>query len=154
MPLGTSITAFNGDGRVVVRTPMVRLGDPQLDLDFSHRPIFATFRDAPHSDSFAKFRAIDGVNRFVAGVGGKNTAFVIAAAWDARTALATWRADSLAITGGTLVSVFGAWRCWPIRPRRQTCRKRRAIAPWSLGLLRHRANLMHCDSGRGRDRRR
>ena len=140
MPAGTSITAFNNEGRVVVRTPAVHLGDREIELDFSHRPIFATFRDGPRAGSFAKFQTIIGVDRFVAGVGGPNAAFVIAAGWDSRAALASWRSDSLAITTSTAVALLGALALL-VYLRRQIGRNEALLSKVSEAELRQR-NLM------------
>lgn len=105
MPAGTSITAFNRDGHILVRTPPVHLGDVDLATDFSLRPIFSAFRDGAEEGRFAKFKTILGVERFVAGIGGKGSPFVIAAGWDTSAALASWREDSFAIGGATLVAL-------------------------------------------------
>jgi len=106
MPLGTSITAFNRNGHVVVRTPPIHLGDADVTMDFSKRPMFQTFRDGPPSGSFARFVTMIGVERFIAGVGGKNAPFVIAAGWDASAALAPWRREFLGIGGATLIGLM------------------------------------------------
>jgi PAS domain S-box-containing protein len=108
MPAGTSITAFNQDGHVVVRTPPVHLGDIDATADFTKRPIFRTFRDGPPKGSFARFMTLAGVERFVAGVGGKDAPFIIAAGWDTQSALASWRKESLGIGGATLAGLMAA----------------------------------------------
>jgi PAS domain S-box-containing protein len=105
MPAGTSITAFNRDGHVVVRTPAVHLGDADVTMDFTKRPMFQTFRDGPPGGNFARFVTMVGIERFVAGIGGKDAPFVIAAGWDAQAALEPWRRESLAIGGATLLGV-------------------------------------------------
>jgi PAS domain S-box-containing protein len=105
MPRGTSITAFNQDGHVVVRTPPVHLGDEEITVDFTKRPMFHTFRDGPASGSFARFVALTGVERFIAGVGSKDAPFIIAAGWDAQMALAPWRREALGIGGATLAGL-------------------------------------------------
>ena len=102
MPPGTSITAFNRDGHVVVRMPAIHLGDVDVTTDFSKRPMFRSFRDGPPAGSFARFTTLIGIDRFVAGVGGRNAPFIIAAGWDSQAALASWRAESLGIGGATL----------------------------------------------------
>lgn len=121
MPAGTSITAFNRDGHVVVRTPPIHLGDTDSMIDFTNRPIYRTFRDGPPQGSFARFTTIVGENRFVAGVGGNNAPFIIAAGWDSRAALATWRQASLAITGATIIALAIALGLLGYL-RRQICR--------------------------------
>jgi PAS domain S-box-containing protein len=108
MPLGTSITAFNRGGHIVVRTPPVHIGDADIASDFSQRPMFRTFRDGPAAGTFVRFASIIGVDRFMAGVGGKNAPFVIAAGWDSDAALASWRTESLAIGGGTFAALIVA----------------------------------------------
>jgi PAS domain S-box-containing protein len=104
MPAGTSITAFNRDGHMVVRTPAIHIGDLETINDFTGRPIYTAFRDGPANGTFAKFTTIVGVDRFIAGVGGPDTTFVIAAGWDTSMALAAWREESLAIAGAALVA--------------------------------------------------
>jgi PAS domain S-box-containing protein len=105
MPIGTSITAFNRDGHILVRTPPVHLGDPSLAIDFSQRPIFSAIRDGAEAGRFAKLKTVDGVDRFVASIGGKELPFVIAAGWDTEAALASWRKDAFAIGGATVVAL-------------------------------------------------
>ncbi|HWE73168.1 MAG TPA: PAS domain-containing protein [Stellaceae bacterium] len=108
MPAGTSITAFNQDGHVVVRTPPVHLGDAEVRTDFTKRKFFSTFRDGPVNGSFARFVTLNGVERFVAGVGSKDAPFIVAAGWDTESALAGWRQESLAIGGATLAGLMAA----------------------------------------------
>jgi PAS domain S-box-containing protein len=107
MPPGTSITAFNRDGHMLVRTPPIHLGDSELVTDFSQRDAFKLFRDGPEPEHFAKFKTVVGLDRFIAGVGGN--AFVVTAGWDVDAALAAWREDSLAIGGATLVALLVAF---------------------------------------------
>ncbi|HVA14101.1 MAG TPA: PAS domain-containing protein [Stellaceae bacterium] len=140
MPPGTSITVFNRDGHMVVRMPPVHLGDAALARNFSHLPIFAGFRDGSAAGSFARFKTIPGIDRFIAGVGGKGAIFVVAAGWDSDAALASWRADSLAIAGGTFAAVVGALALL-IYLRRQICRNDALLAEVSLAEQRQR-NLM------------
>ncbi len=121
MPAGTSITAFNRDGHVVVRTPAVHLGDVDVTMDFTKRPMFQTVRDGPIGGSFARFVTVAGVERFVAGVGGKDAPFVIAAGWDTQAALAPWRRESLGIGGATLAGLVVALALLAYL-RRQICR--------------------------------
>jgi PAS domain S-box-containing protein len=105
MPAGTSITAFNRDGHVVVRSPPVRLGDVDLRTDFAQHPIFRALGDGPSGGSFGRFTTLKGMVRFIAGIGGKDAPFIIAAGWDADAALAAWRRESLAIGGATLAGL-------------------------------------------------
>jgi PAS domain S-box-containing protein len=105
MPPGTSITAFNRDGHVLVRAPAIHFGDPALNTDFSQRAFYRALRDGAPKGSFAKFTTILGIDRFVAGVGGQDAPLIIAAGWDADAALAPWRAEALAIGGGTMAAL-------------------------------------------------
>ena len=108
MPVGTSMTAFNRDGHVVVRSPPVRLGDVDLSTDFAQHPIFRALGDGPSGGSFGRFTTLKGMVRFIAGVGGKDAPFIIAAGWDADAALAPWRRESLGIGGATLAGLVVA----------------------------------------------
>ncbi|HEY3918675.1 MAG TPA: PAS domain-containing protein [Stellaceae bacterium] len=101
MPVGSTITAFNRDGRMLMRTPTIHLGDPETKFDFARGPVFPAFRDGPSTGSFAKFKTYSGVDRFVAGVGGHDAPIIVAAGWDVSKALAPWRRTSEAIIGGT-----------------------------------------------------
>lgn len=140
MPEGASITAFNRDGHVVVRTPPIHLGDSDAAIDFTNRPIYRTFRDGSPEGSFAKFTTIIGVDRFVAGIGGKNAPFIIAAGWDSDIALATWRQASLAISGATFVALTIALGLLAYL-RRQICRNDSLLTKVSEAEQRQR-NLM------------
>jgi PAS domain S-box-containing protein len=105
MPAGTSITAFNRSGRIVVRSPPVRLGDVDLNAEFTNRPIFRALRDGLPEGSFGRFTTQKGMTRFIAGVGGKDAPFIIAAGWDADAALAVWRRECLAHGAATLAGL-------------------------------------------------
>ncbi|HXR86023.1 MAG TPA: PAS domain-containing protein [Stellaceae bacterium] len=105
MPWGISITAFNRDGHVVVRSPPVRLGDVDLSTDFTTHPIFTALSEGPAGGSFARFRTLKGMERFIAGIGGKDAPFIIAAGWDADAALASWQRESFGIAGGALAGL-------------------------------------------------
>jgi PAS domain S-box-containing protein len=105
MPAGASITAFNRDGHMVLRTPAIHPGEAETRVEFAGRPIYQAFRDGPDAGTFAKFTTVIGVERFVAGVGGKDATFVIAAGWDTSAALATWREESWAIAGAALAAL-------------------------------------------------
>jgi len=105
MPAGTSMTAFNRDGHVVVRSPPVRLGDVDLSTDFRKHPIFQAFGDGPPSGSFGRFTTLKGMVRFIAGIAGRDAPFIIAAGWDADAALASWRQQSFGIGGATLAGL-------------------------------------------------
>jgi PAS domain S-box-containing protein len=105
MPADTSITAFNRDGHMVVRTPAIHPGEAETRVEFSGRPIYQAFRDGPDAGTFAKFTTLIEVERFVAGVGGKDATFVVAAGWDTSAALATWREESWVIAGAALAAL-------------------------------------------------
>ena len=105
MPAGTSITAFNRDGHVVARSPAVRLGDVDTSTDFTKHPIFRALSDGPPNGNFARFATLKGMVRFIAGVGGKDAPFIIAAGWDAQAALAPWRRESAGIAAATLAGL-------------------------------------------------
>jgi PAS domain S-box-containing protein len=141
MPAGTSITAFNQDGHVVVRTPPVHLGDADLSVDFAKHPMFHLFRDGSGRGNFARFLTQSGVERFVAGIGGKNAPFVVAAGWDAEAALTSWRKESLGIAGATLAGLIAALGILAYL-RRQIRRNDDLLAKVSEAELRQRQLMM------------
>ena len=106
MPQGGSIALFNENGRQLVRSPAVKLGDPMLAQDFSNRAIFSAFRNGDPDGSFGKFSTIINVERFIAGVGGRNAHFVVTAGWDAPAALARWNSEFRLIIGGSAAALL------------------------------------------------
>jgi PAS domain S-box-containing protein len=108
MPAGTSISVFNKDGHVLVRSPPLAADDPELKIDFSKREAFIRFRDGDAHGRFGRFRTFGGFDRFIAASGGKDATFVITAAWHAEPALAPWRTESLAIVSSALIGLIVA----------------------------------------------
>lgn len=106
MPAGSNIVLFNADGRQLVRAPSVTFGDPVLATDFSQRTIYKSFRDAKERGTFGKFTNIVGADRFIAGVAGADSTFIVTAGWDASAALAHWRSEATGIIGGTVVAII------------------------------------------------
>ena len=103
MPEGSALVLFTREGRHLVRSPKVSLGDKILDVDFSQRASFRKFRDSGADGAFAELTTLAaGTKRFVAGVGDPGSEFVITAGWDTASALAPWRHEATIIIGYTL----------------------------------------------------
>lgn len=106
MPAGSAIVLFTREGTHLLRSPRVTLGDKILDVDFSQRASFRTFRDAGPDGAFAEFVTLAaGTSRFVAGGAGPDSEFVVTAGWDASDALAHWRSEAAIIIGFTLAGI-------------------------------------------------
>ncbi len=106
MPSGTTLTLFNVDGRQLVRSPAIHLGDRALDIDFSTQGPFRALLEGSPDGGFVEFTNVSGKRRFYAQAGGSNTGFVIAAAWDAEAALAQWRHAAAMIIAGTAAGII------------------------------------------------
>jgi PAS domain S-box-containing protein len=106
MPSGTTLTLFNVDGRQLVRSPAIHLGDRALNIDFSKQGPFRALLDGSADGGFVEFTNVSGKRRFYAQAGGRNSGFVIAAAWDAEAALAQWRRTAMMIVAGTAASII------------------------------------------------
>lgn len=111
MPPGSAMTLFSHDGAHLLRSPKVMLGDKILGVDFSKRPAFRRFRDSGPLGDFGEFVTLaSGAKRFIAGVGGPDSYFVVSAGWDTAAALAAWRSEATLIIGYTIAGtvVIGA----------------------------------------------
>jgi PAS domain S-box-containing protein len=106
MPPGTTLTLFNLDGRQLVRSPAIHLGDRALDIDFSKQGPFRALLDGTPDGGFAEFTNVVGKRRFYAQAGGPDTGFVIAAAWDADAALAQWQRAATMVVAGTAAGII------------------------------------------------
>lgn len=106
MPAGTTIVLFTRDGRHLLRSPPVALTDKILDVDFSQRASFQVFRKSGPEGAFMRFQTLaSGKERFVAGVGGPGSPFVVTANWDTASALEHWRTIAAIIIGFALSGV-------------------------------------------------
>ena len=120
LPQGSSITLFNAEGHVLMRTPAIELGDPVLGVDFSGRPMFLASHSGDAKSNFLELKTITGVERYIAGVGSKTSPFVVSVGWDTEKALAHWRSEAFAIATGTaaaialVISLF-VYLIWQIR---------------------------------------
>lgn len=106
MPSGTTLTLFNLEGRQIVRTPAIKLGDRALGIDFSTQPPFRNFLDHKPGSTFIEFTNVSGQRRFYAHAGGIDTGFVVVAAWDADVALAPWQHAAMIVGGGTFAAAL------------------------------------------------
>ena len=106
MPSGSAVVLFTREGRHLIRSPGIALDDKLLDVDFSQRASFRTFRDAGPQGTFQEFTTLAaGASRFVAGIRGANSEFVVTAGWDAAAALADWRSEARIIVAFTLIGI-------------------------------------------------
>ncbi len=105
MPSGTTLTLFNVDGKQLLRSPAIHLGDPVLGINFSKQGPFSALLGGSPDSGFVEFTNVAGKRRFYAQAGGRETGFVIAAAWDADAALAQWWREATVIVAGLAAGI-------------------------------------------------